>query len=94
MNTFILLKISAKRNGGKFGVAVFYPDIDDGIQHEIDRIQNIENQLKAAPKKSDLKETVRLLRDFKIKMKIEEIPNFATVSQLHRWRLNIIKTQS
>jgi len=70
-----------------------YPEYED-IRSEIDRIQRIENSLKATPTKSDLKGTVRLLRDFKIKIKIEDIPNFATVSELHRWRLNIIKTQS
>lgn len=63
---------------------------EDGTLKDIERIRNIENSIKKAPSVSDLKETVHMLRDFGIKIEEEDIPEFATVAELHRWRLSKI----
>ena len=63
------------------------------IQHDIDRIRRIEDSIKVKPTEKDMKETIRLLKDFGIKMKIENIPDFCNVAALHRWRVAIINSR-
>lgn len=65
----------------------------ENIRYEIDRIKKIEDSVKAKPTIKDLKETIRLLEDFGIEMKIEEIPEFRNVAALSRWRVAIINSQ-
>ena len=63
------------------------------IQHEIDNIKRIEDSIKAKPTEKDLKETIRLFKDFGIKMNIEEIPEFCNVAALYRWRVAVIDSR-
>lgn len=51
----------------------------------------VEESRKRKPTDIDLKSTIKFLKDFGIHMKIEQIPDFATMSELLRWRLEIVK---
>lgn len=60
------------------------------LQHEINRIRQIEDSIKVKPTNKDIKETVALFKDFEINVDISEIPDFKTVAALHRWRISVI----
>lgn len=63
----------------------------DNFELQKERIKKIEESVKRKPCHSDLKETIRLLKDFGIKMTIEQIPDCRSVCELQRWRVGIIK---
>jgi len=63
------------------------------LQHEIDRIRQIEDSIKAKPKNKDIKETVALFKDFDIDFDVAEIPDFKNVAALHRWRISVISNR-
>ena len=60
------------------------------LQHEINRIRQIEDSIKVKPTNKDIKETVALFKDFEINVDISEIPDFKNVAALRRWRISVI----
>lgn len=60
------------------------------LQHEINRIRQIEDSIKVKPTNKDIKETVALFMDFEVNIDISEIPDFKNVAALHRWRISVI----
>lgn len=60
------------------------------LQHEINRIRQIEDSIKVKPTNKDIKETVALFKDFEINVDISEIHDFKNVAALHRWRISVI----
>lgn len=64
--------------------------IYDDIRHQIDHIRNIEESIKRKPTPKDLKETVKLCKDFGLRINIHEIPNLHSVCALEKWRIKKI----
>ena len=62
----------------------------ENLEVQKDHIRRIENQVKKEPTNSDLKESVRLLKDFGIVIVISDIPDFRSVCELERWRIKTI----
>lgn len=63
----------------------------DCIEVEKNNIRRNEDKRKSKPTDADLIETVQLLKDFGINIKISKIPDFSSMSELERWRLKKIK---
>lgn len=63
----------------------------DCIEVEKNNIRRNEDKRKSKPTDADLIETVQLLEDFGINIKISKIPDFSSMSELERWRLKKIK---
>jgi hypothetical protein len=64
----------------------------DNLEAEKARIRRIEDSVRRKPTQSDYKETVKLLKDFDIKIAITDIPaNLRSVCELERWRRDLIK---
>lgn len=64
--------------------------IYNDIKHQIDHIRRIEESVKRKPTAKDLKETVKLCKDFGLKISIDEIPNLHSVCALEKWRIKRI----
>lgn len=63
----------------------------DCIEVEKNNIRRNEDKRKSKPTDVDLIETVQLLEDFGINIKISKIPDFSSMFELERWRLKKIK---
>lgn len=63
----------------------------DCIEVEKNNIRRNEDKRKSKPTDADLMETVQLLKDFGINIKISKIPDFSSMFELERWRLKKIK---
>lgn len=64
--------------------------IYDEISHKREHIQRIEDSVKRKPTTKDLKETVKLCKDFGLKISIDEIPDLHSVCALEKWRFKKI----
>lgn len=69
---------------------------NDGMHYEYleaekQRIQRIENQVKAKPTQRDLKKAVSVLKDFGIKISVSDIPECKSVFCLEQWKAKKIK---
>jgi len=64
----------------------------ENLEAEKARIRRIEDSVRKKPTQYDLKETVKILRDFDIKIAITDIPtNLKSICELERWRRSLIK---
>jgi len=62
----------------------------ENIEGKRNRIQRIENQVRKKPDEKDIKETIRLFKDFGIKISRSEIPDCRSVCALSKWRVKKI----
>lgn len=62
----------------------------ENIVQKRDHIQRIENQVKKKPTENDIKETIRLFKDFGFKIDKSEIPDCRSVCELSKWRIKKI----
>lgn len=62
----------------------------ENIEAKKDHIRRIENSVRRKPTDKDLKESVKLLKEFGIKIDVSEIPDLRSVCELEKWRVRKI----
>lgn len=62
----------------------------ENIAEKRNHIQRIEKQVKKKPDESDIKETIRLFKDFGITIDRSKIPDCRSVCELSKWRIKKI----
>lgn len=65
-----------------------YMDYRKGLSEAIRKTEKVYPEV---PTEKDIRDTYKLLRDYKIKIKLQDIPHTNTYGDLERWRRNIIR---
>lgn len=63
--------------------------IFESIEAQKNSIQRKEKIRKEKPTAADLKETVKILKDFGIKIAVSDIPDFSSAYELEKWRVKM-----
>lgn len=65
---------------------------EENMYYSARTIREKENLRKAKPTVEDIEETFQMLRDFRIRIKKEDIPKKNTLAELLQWRQSKIRT--
>lgn len=63
--------------------------IFESIEAQKNSIQRKEKMRKEKPTAADLKETMKILKDFGIKIAVSDIPDFSSAYELEKWRVKM-----
>jgi hypothetical protein len=62
----------------------------ENIEQKKEHIRRIEATIRKKPSSADLRESVKLLKDFGIIIQISDIPDLRSVCELEKWRIKKI----